>query len=374
MTEMKMNTVEELIDDIRQGKMVVLMDDEDRENEGDLIMAAEQVRPEDINFMATHARGLICLTLSEERCKTLELPLMVVDNNAAHSTNFTVSIEAAEGVTTGISAADRARTIRAAVALDAVAKDIVQPGHIFPLMAQPGGVLSRAGHTEAGCDLARLAGFDPSAAIVEIMNEDGSMARRPDLEVFAQKHDLKIGTIADMIHYRSVKEKTIVCINQRAVETEYGAFELRTYRDTARGELHFVMSRGEISEGDVTLVRVHVLDTARDVMALERPDSAGGKSWTFRSALKKVDQEGAGVVVLICHGESTSDIEESIDWMLTGKKKSSSQDVVYKQVGTGSQILKDLGVQKMKLMSAPMRFSALSGFDLEVVEHIICED
>jgi 3,4-dihydroxy 2-butanone 4-phosphate synthase/GTP cyclohydrolase II len=185
MTEMKLNTIEELIDDIRQGKMVVLMDDEDRENEGDLIMAAEQVRPEDINFMATHARGLICLTLSEERCKLLELPLMVSDNNAAHSTNFTVSIEAAEGVTTGISAADRARTIRAAVGRDVQAHDIVQPGHIFPLMAQPGGVLSRAGHTEAGCDLARLAGFDASAAIVEIMNEDGTMARRPDLEVFS---------------------------------------------------------------------------------------------------------------------------------------------------------------------------------------------
>lgn len=374
MTDMKLNTVEELIDDIRQGKMVVLMDDEDRENEGDLIMAAEQVRPEDINFMAKHARGLICLTLSEERCKLLELPLMVSDNNAAHSTNFTVSIEAAEGVTTGISAADRARTIRAAVSRDAVAKDIVQPGHIFPLMAQPGGVLSRAGHTEAGCDLARLAGFDPSAAIVEIMNEDGTMARRPDLEVFAREHDLKIGTIADMIHYRSVKEKTVVCINERQVETEFGQFELRTYRDVARGELHFVMSRGEISPEEATLVRVHVLDSARDLLALERPEAVGDKSWTFRSALQKVDKEGAGVVVLICHGQPSSEIEESIDWMLSGKKKRPSQDLVYKQVGTGSQILKDLGVRKMKLMSAPVKFSALSGFDLEVVEHVICED
>ena len=374
MTEMKLNTIEELIDDIRQGKMVVLMDDEDRENEGDLIMAAEQVRPEDINFMATHARGLICLTLSEERCKLLELPLMVSDNNAAHSTNFTVSIEAAEGVTTGISAADRARTIRAAVGRDVQAHDIVQPGHIFPLMAQPGGVLSRAGHTEAGCDLARLAGFDASAAIVEIMNEDGTMARRPDLEIFAREHNLKIGTIADMIHYRSVKEKTVVCINQRSVETEFGPFELRTYRDEARGGLHFVISRGVVESDDATLVRVHVLDSARDLLALERPESAGGKSWTYRSALKKVNEEGAGIVVLICHGQSSTEIEESIDWLLSGKKKRPCQDSVYKQVGTGSQILKDLGVKKMRLMSAPMKFSALSGFDLEVVEHVICED
>jgi len=374
MTEMKLNTVEELIDDIRQGKMVILMDDEDRENEGDLIMAAEQVRAEDINFMATHARGLICLTLSQERCQQLDLPLMVSNNQAAHSTNFTVSIEAAEGVTTGISAADRARTVRAAVARNATAKDIVQPGHIFPLMAQPGGVLSRAGHTEAGCDLARLAGFDPSAAIVEIMNEDGTMARRADLEAFAREHDLKIGTIAAMIHYRSVKEKTVVCINQRQVETEYGPFELRTYRDLALGELHFVMIRGDITPEQTTLVRVHVLDTARDVMALERPNTAHKKSWTFRSALQKVNEEGAGIVVLICHGQSTTEIEESIGWMLSGQKKRPSQDAVYKQVGTGSQILKDLGVQKMKLMSAPVKFSALSGFELEVVEHIVCDD
>ncbi len=367
---MKLNSVEELIDDIRQGKMVILMDDEDRENEGDLVMAAEQVRAEDINFMATHARGLICLTLSPDRCKQLELPLMVSDNLAQHSTNFTVSIEAAEGVTTGISAADRARTIRAAVARNAKSTDIVQPGHIFPLMAQPGGVLSRAGHTEAGCDLARLAGFEPAAAIVEIMNEDGTMARRPDLEVFAKTHNLKIGTIADLIQYRSINEKTVQCINDRRIQTQYGEFNLLTYLDKARQEKHFAFTLGNLRDGEPALVRVHVGSTARDVFKVCRSVDRDFLPWTFDRAIRMVAEEGRGVVVVICHNETTSDIEDSIDWMLSGKQERPSQDLVYKQVGTGSQILGDLGVKKMRLMSAPFRFNAISGFDLEVVEYI----
>jgi 3,4-dihydroxy 2-butanone 4-phosphate synthase / GTP cyclohydrolase II len=367
---MELNTVEELIDDIRQGKMVILMDDEDRENEGDLVIAAEQVRAEDINFMATHARGLICLTLSEERCRLLDLPLMVNDNRAQHTTNFTVSIEAAEGVTTGISAADRARTVRAAVASEAKAADIVQPGHIFPLMAQPGGVLSRAGHTEAGCDLARLAGFGPAAAIVEIMNEDGTMARRPDLEKFAKEHNLKIGTIADLIHYRSINEKTVECVNERTVDTEFGEFQLRTYLDKARQERHFALVKGDIRDGDPSLVRVHVGSTARDVLTIQREVDKTYQPWTFQRAMKAVADEGRGVVVMICHTETSSDIEDSIDWMLSGKQERPSQDLVYKQVGTGSQILCDLGVKQMRLMSAPFRFSAISGFDLEVIEYI----
>jgi 3,4-dihydroxy 2-butanone 4-phosphate synthase/GTP cyclohydrolase II len=367
---MELNTVEELIDDIRQGKMVILMDDEDRENEGDLIMAAEQVRPEDINFMATHARGLICLTLSVERCRLLDLPLMVTDNRAQHTTNFTVSIEAAEGVTTGISAADRARTVRAAVARDAKASDIVQPGHIFPLMAQPGGVLNRAGHTEAGCDLARMAGFEPASVIVEIMNEDGTMARRPDLEKFARQHGLKIGTIAALIHYRSINEKTVECVNTRQVDTEFGPFELRTYQDRARQECHFALVKGAIDDGAPCLVRVHVGSTARDVFTIQRESDKAFAPWTFRRAMQKVAEEGRGVLVMICHNESTRDIEESIDWMLSGKQPRPSQDMVYRQVGTGSQILCDLGVRKMRLMSAPFRFSAISGFDLEVLEYL----
>lgn len=367
---MQFNTVEELIDDLRQGKMIILMDDENRENEGDLIMVAEQVRAEDINFMASHARGLICLTITPERCEQLGLPLMVQDNKAKHSTNFTTSIEAAEGVTTGISAADRARTVRAAVALNAKPSDIVQPGHIFPIVAQPGGVMSRAGHTEAGCDLARMAGFEAASVIVEVMNADGSMARRPELEQFAQTHGLKIGTIADLIHYRATKEQTVECVNKRQVETEYGEFALHTYKDTARGDLHFALVKGEINPEDETLVRVHVMDTARDLLAIKRPAVEGVCSWTYAEALSRIEQEGHGVLVLICHDETTTDVEESIDWLLSGRQQRRSPDVVYKQVGTGSQILRDLGVSKMRVMSAPMRFSALSGFDLEVVDYV----
>ncbi|WP_237067006.1 bifunctional 3,4-dihydroxy-2-butanone-4-phosphate synthase/GTP cyclohydrolase II [Microbulbifer guangxiensis] len=366
---MELNTVEELIDDIRQGKMVILMDDEDRENEGDLVMAAEQVRAEDINFMATHARGLICMPMSRERCEQLDLPLMSRDNGAQFSTNFTVSIEAAEGVTTGISAADRARTIRAAVARNAKPSDIVQPGHIFPIMAQPGGVLSRAGHTEAGCDLARLAGFEASAVIVEIMNEDGTMARRPDLETFANKHNLKIGTIADLINYRALNEKTVECTNERQVHTEFGEFKLRTYLDKARRERHFAFILGQPTPEEPTLVRVHVANTLRDVLTIRRGDEKF-EPWTFRRAMERVAREGKGVVVVICHNETTEEIEESIDWLISGKQQRPSSDLVYKQVGTGSQILRDLKVRKMRLMSAPFKFNAISGFDLEVEEII----
>ena len=243
---MELNSPEQIIDDIRQGKMVILMDDEDRENEGDLVIAAEMVRTEDINFMATHARGLICLTLTKERCQQLNLPLMVKSNGAAFETNFTLSIEAAEGVTTGISAADRAQTIRVAVRTNALPEDIVQPGHIFPLMAQPGGVLRRAGHTEAGCDLARLAGMTPAAAIVEIMNDDGSMARRPDLEKFAQKHQLKIGTIADLIHYRTTNEHTIERGTQAQVMTNQGEFTCISYADSIQDVTHLAFVKGDI--------------------------------------------------------------------------------------------------------------------------------
>ncbi|GLS27882.1 bifunctional 3,4-dihydroxy-2-butanone-4-phosphate synthase/GTP cyclohydrolase II [Marinibactrum halimedae] len=369
---MQLNTIEEIIDDIRQGKMVILMDDEDRENEGDLIMAADHVRPDDINFMATHARGLICLTLTEDRCRKLDLPLMVRDNRAQHSTNFTVSIEAAEGVTTGISAADRARTIQAAVSPDAQPQDIVQPGHIFPLMAQAGGVLSRAGHTEAGCDLARLAGREPAAVIVEIMNQDGSMARRPDLEAFAQEHDLKIGTIADLIHYRSVKEKTVERVNERNVDTVFGNFDLFTYRDLATRDLHFVLSKGHIDGDTPVPVRVHVLDIARDVLAILRESDKKIKPWSFHEALKYVEKEGAGVVVLICHNQASSEVEDAIDWLLSGKQPQASPDVVYRQIGTGAQMLRDVGVRKMKVMSAPLKFSAVSGFELEMTERLDC--
>ena len=369
---MQLNTVEELIDDIRQGRMVILMDDEDRENEGDLVMAASQVRPEDINFMATHARGLICLTLSQQRCQQLNLPLMVGNNGASHGTNFTVSIEAAEGVTTGISAADRARTVQAAVAHNATPADIVQPGHIFPLKAQRGGVLSRAGHTEAGCDLARMAGFEAAAVIVEIMNEDGSMSRRSDLENFAQKHGLKIGTIADLIHYRVLNEQTVNCISEREVTTRYGAFVLKTYLDQARQEKHFALVKGDVADGQPVPVRVHLSNSARDVLALE--SASEFKSWTMHSALETVSKEGRGAVVLIYSPETADDVEADIESLLGVKQKApSASEQVYQQVGTGSQILRDLGITKMQLMSAPFKFSAISGFDLEVVEYLSCD-
>lgn len=373
---MQLNTVEELIEDIRQGKMVILMDDEDRENEGDLVMAAPMVRPEDINFMATYARGLICLPLSEQRCEQLNLGLMVAGeiNSSSHATPFTLSIEAAKGVSTGISAADRARTVQAAVASNARPQDIVQPGHIFPLKAQPGGVLSRAGHTEAGCDLARLAGFESAAVIVEIMNEDGTMARRDDLEIFSKKHDLKIGTIADLINYRLVTEKTTQCISERQVNTHYGEFTLKTYLDNARDEKHFALVMGDVSGGDAPLVRVHVNRSARDLLAIEPRE--GFQSWSTHTALEAIAKEGRGALVLLYYPESAEDMDRNIDQMLNIKteKTPPANEVVYLQVGTGSQILMDLGVSKMRLLSAPFKFSGISGFDLEVEEYIDYQD
>lgn len=367
---MNLNSVEEIIEDIRQGKMVVLMDDEDRENEGDLIIAAEQVRPEDINFMATHARGLVCLTLTQKRCEFLGLKPMVQANNAQFQTNFTASIESAEGVTTGISAADRAHTVRVAVGRNSRPEDIVQPGHIFPIMAQPGGVLSRAGHTEAGCDLARLAGFEPASVIVEIMNEDGTMARRPDLEAFAQEHGLKIGTIADLIHYRVMNEKTIERVEDRMLTTEYGEFRFVSYRDTIQGGTHLALIKGEINTAEACVVRVHIADTLRDLLGASKPSAA---SWPINRALEKIAEEGTGVLVLLESDKNNEDLEERIKEFFSDSEKAMAKKNatgVYLTVGTGSQILRDIGVGKMRLLSAPIRFTALSGFDLEVVEYI----
>jgi len=334
-------------------------------------MAAEYVRPEDINFMATHARGLICLTLTPERCKQLELPLMVGNHNSsADSTNFTLSIEGVEGVTTGISAADRAQTIRVAVAKHAVPSDIVQPGHVFPLMSQPGGVLSRAGHTEAGCDLARLAGCEPASAIVEIMNDDGSMARRPELEAFSKKHNIKLGTIADLIHYRSANERTVKSINKRIVNTSCGEFILYTYLNTALNERHFAFVKGDIKPDQPVLTRVHVANTVRDVLALQDGDDSHPHAWDFRSALDYIAKEGAGVLVYICTSETTEEIDDNITRFVEGEKRRGKNDSVYKQTGTGSQILQDLNVKKIRLMGAPLKYKALASFDLEVVEYI----
>lgn len=373
---MKLNSIEELVADIRDGKMVILMDDEDRENEGDLIMAASRVRAEDINFMAKNARGLICLTLTRERCRQLSLPLMVDANDSSHGTNFTVSIEAAEGVTTGISAADRARTVQVAVAPNASPRDIVQPGHIFPLMAQPGGVLTRAGHTEAGCDLARLAGYEPAAVIVEIMNDDGTMARRPDLEIFAEQYGLKIGTISDLIHHRINHEKTVECVTVRQISTDFGAFEMHTYLDTTRNEYHHALVKGKVVPDQPTLVRVHVPNPLRDLVTLREPGREDFPRWTFHTALERIAKETSGVMIII-NNEADRDrnnLESRLQEIYGDRVKPSqpgSEHIQVQQVGIGSQILRNLGVTKMRLLGAPIKYAGLSGFDLEVVEHIV---
>ncbi len=365
-----MNTTEEIIEELKQGRMVIIMDDEDRENEGDLVMSAIHTRPEDINFMARYGRGLICLTLTRERCQQLRLPLMVNENQCAHSTNFTVSIEAAEGVTTGISATDRAKTVLAAVANDAKPEDLVQPGHIFPLMAQPGGVLNRAGHTEAGCDLSRLAGDEPAAVIVEILNEDGTMARRPDLEVFAKEHDLKMGTIADLIEYRIRNEKTLERISECNFPTEHGDFRLYAYQDQIDNKLHLALVMGDVAGDEPVLVRVHARNLLSDLFEAKRSESG----LPLRSAMKSIAEEGRGVLVVIRNEEDTKSLVERIHGYqmqdhgveLPQKEKEQSED--WRTTGAGAQILSDLGVHKLRVLGAPKKYPGLSGYNLEVVE------
>ncbi len=363
---MSLNTTDEILADLRAGKMVVIMDDEDRENEGDLIMAAECVTPEAINFMARYARGLVCLTLTEARCKQLRLPLMVMDNQAAYSTNFTLSIEAAEGVTTGISAADRAKTILAAVAVDAKPEDIVQPGHIFPVKAQAGGVLTRAGHTEAGCDLARLAGKDPSAVIVEILNDDGTMARRSDLEGFAQTHDLKIGTIADLISYQLENEMTISRLSECKMPTDQGDFTLFSYEDTVSGQVHLAMVSGEIKPDVEALVRVHMAEPLADLLGDQREPS----HWPLSTAMAHIDAaENGGVLVVLRQPNQNRQLAAKVErYQQADRGESVVADTSWdlRTFGVGAQILADLGVQKMRVMGTPTKLHGVSGFGLEI--------
>ncbi|MCU7853280.1 MAG: 3,4-dihydroxy-2-butanone-4-phosphate synthase [Candidatus Thiodiazotropha sp. (ex Monitilora ramsayi)] len=368
---MALNTTEEILEDLKQGKMVIIMDDEDRENEGDLIMAAESVTPEAINFMARYGRGLICLTLTREHCTQLRLPLMVTTDDELSATNFTVSIEAAEGVTTGISASDRATTVLAAVAADAQPQDLVQPGHIFPLMAQPGGVLVRAGHTEAGCDLARLAGLSPTSVIVEILNEDGTMARRADLEKFAAEHDLKIGTIADLIQYRVSNEKTVERVSECHFPTNYGEFRLAAYQDVVDNELHLALVKGHPSPDRPTLVRVHMQNSLCDLFEANGQECG----WPLRNAMKMIDEAGEGVIVVLRNHDSPREIVQRMMDMQTVDtanrkfiKKDNSKEL--RTYGVGAQILSDLGVRKMRVLSAPKSIHGLSGFDMEVTEYV----
>ncbi len=369
---MSISPINEIVQELRHGRMVVLMDDEDRENEGDLVIAAEHVTPEAINFMAKHGRGLVCMAITVEHARQLQLAPMVAVNRSPHGTNFTVSIEAAEGVTTGISAQDRARTIRVASAPNAKASDIVQPGHIFPLIAQPGGVLARAGHTEACCDLPRLAGLSPAGVLCEILNDDGTMARLPQIEEFARQHDLKIGTIADLIRYRMEHESNVQRVGESLLPTEFGEFRCIAYHDGIGDRVHLALVRGDIRREWPTLVRVHVQESLLDLFtAAHRPS----RSWTLRRALERIAREGAGVIVVLQSEESPSELTHRLEQLQQQPEEGSpvtprrGREQI-RTYGLGSQILADLGVGKMRILGHAMRAPGLSGFGLEIVECI----
>jgi 3,4-dihydroxy 2-butanone 4-phosphate synthase/GTP cyclohydrolase II len=354
---------EEIIAEIKAGNMVILVDEEDRENEGDLVLAADFVTPEKINFMARFARGLICLTLPEEHCRQLQLAPMAQDNRSSHGTAFTVSIEAATGVSTGISAHDRARTVQAAVARGAKPGDIVQPGHVFPIAAQAGGVLVRAGHTEAGCDLTELAGLTPAAVICEIMKDDGSMARLPDLIEFGKAHGLKIGTIADLIHFRSQTESLVERVAERDITTAHGAFHLFAYREKISGATHVALVRGAIDPEAPTLVRVH-----EPLSMLDLLDAApGAHSWGVHEALAAIGAAESGVIVLLNCAESAAQLAERVASQAKPWAAGRMELLTY---GIGAQILRDLNVGKMRLMATPRKMPSMAGWDLEVSEYV----
>jgi len=356
--------IEEILAEMRAGRMVILVDEEDRENEGDLVLAAEHVTPEAINFMVTHARGLVCLTITEARCKQIGLTQMARDNKSAYSTAFTVSIEAASGVTTGISAQDRARTIQAAVARGARPDDIVQPGHIFPITAKAGGVLVRAGHTEAGCDLAQMAALEPSSVICEILKDDGTMARLPDLIEFAAEHKLKIGTIADLIHFRSRNEKLVTRSFSKPVTSAHGEFTLHAYTDLTTNEVHLALAKGEIRADREALVRVH-----EPLSVLDFLDPASGRhTFSLDQAQRALASAESGVIVLLRAPQTGQDLLAALREQTPAQRPAAKWDP--RIHGIGAQILRDLGVRKMKLMASPRRIPSMTGFDLEVTSYI----
>ncbi len=358
--------VEEIVAELRAGRIVILVDEEDRENEGDLVIAADHVSAESINFMARHARGLICLTLSRDMCERLQLPPMVTRNGGKYSTAFTVSIEAAEGVTTGISAADRARTVQAAVARDAQASDLVQPGHIFPLQAVDGGVLMRAGHTEAGCDLAAMAGCSPASVICEVMNDDGTMARLPDLQIFAAQHGLKIGTIADLIEHRSRHDSLVEKIGSRTLNTAAGPFTAHAFRDKPSRGVHLALVRGEWAPDDVVPARVHEPLSVLDALEVDR----SMHSWTLDASLRHVAGEGRGVVVLLNCGESAAELLAQFEGTARAAQAPERGRMDLRTYGIGAQILRECGVRRMNLLGAPRRMPSMTGYGLELVGYL----
>ncbi len=365
----EISPVPEIVAELRAGRMVILVDEEDRENEGDLLMAADFVTPEAINFMVTHARGLVCLTLTQDRCHQLQLPLMANQNGTRYGTNFTVSIEAAEGVQTGISAADRARTIQAAVARDARPSDLVQPGHIFPVRAVQGGVLVRAGHTEAGCDLTAMAGLTPAAVICEILKPDGTMARLPDLKVFARQHGLKIGTIADLIQYRGEHESMIERLSEREARTPWGDFRIVAYKDLASNAPHLALIHGKVSPDAETLVRVHEPTSVLDLLC-EGPTR---HSWTIPAALRAIQAAPSGVLVLMnCEGieglmfSQLDAWNRGLDGQPSARQADGGRSGGLRTFGIGAQILRDLGVGRARLLARPRKMPSMAGFALTI--------
>ncbi len=358
--------VEEIVAEMKAGRIVILVDEEDRENEGDLVLASDHVTPEAINFMARFGRGLICLTLTRERCEYLKLPPMAARNGTVYSTAFTVSIEAAEGVTTGISAADRARTIEVAVAKATQPTDLVQPGHVFPLQAVDGGVLMRAGHTEAGCDLAAMAGCSPSAVICEIMKDDGTMARLPDLQIFAAEHGLKIGTIADLIAYRSRNESLVHKVSSRPMHTAHGEFTANAYKDMTSGAVHMALVKGTWRADAEVLARVHEPLSVLDALEPNRVMH----SWGLDAALARINTEGTGVVVLLNCGESGEQLLNQFDGTARSAHGPERGRMDLRSYGVGAQILRDCGVHKMRLMGNPRRMPSMTGYGLEITGYL----
>ena len=354
------DNIKDIIEDVKNGKMVIILDDESRENEGDLVCAADLITPEIVNFMASKGKGLICLPMSANLCSKYDLQMMTNNNKAANRTAFTVSIEAAEGITTGISAADRAHTIKTAVDNKSVASDIVQPGHIFPLKAMDGGVLSRAGHTEAACDLAKLAGLQSAGVICEIMNEDGTMARRDDLIKFGKEHEIKVGTIAGLIDYRLSSDSTVESVHNRNITNEFGNFNLIVWRDTINDEYHYSLSKGDLSKVKSPLVRVQTQSILQDTLGIEEL----GKNWSIRKSIERISKEEAGLFVLINHRDAKS------YWLNILEEKEVEPKTNRRVIGVGSQILRALNLKEITVLGTPTKYNAVSGFNIEITGFI----